>query len=186
MKIEILDEPELEFAAGARHIDIRFGLMHAGSLDVLNPAMRTISVGLVGTSETVEGFARWLDRCRGEIPAKESPYTNFFPRFPGFQPDTAFRSTLLLDSRTQHTIPVRDLAHLTKASRSNRAVEAAVEVFVDGMRYVAEKSRPDVIVCLPPSELWEAVKGDEDEASDGEHERPTGPSARSSGLMWNG
>jgi len=32
--IEVFDEPELEFGAEIRHIDIRFGIMNYGPLDV--------------------------------------------------------------------------------------------------------------------------------------------------------
>src|SRR5689334_16805418 len=170
MKLDILDEPELEFASGARHIDIRFGLMTAGPLDVLSPRTRAISVGGVGTADTVEAIVRWLERCREDIPAKVSLYPNLFPRFPGFRPDTAFRSTLLLETRTQRAISHRDLARLTHAPRSNKLIEAAVEVFLDEMRYVSEKTRPDVLICAPPFDLWEMVKGDQPFDDAGERE----------------
>lgn len=167
MKLTILDEPELEFAAGARHVDIRFGLMGAGPLDVLNPRTRAISVGLVGTTQTVEGIGRWLDRCRDVILGKESPYHNLFPRFPGFRQDCAFRSSLLLEGRAQRTILQRELTKVTQAPMSNAMIEAAAELFLDDLRYVAEKARPDVLICAPPLEVMEAVKG-EPRATDGE------------------
>jgi hypothetical protein len=160
MKIDVLDEPELEFAGAAKHVDIRFGLMNAGPLDVLSPRTRTISLGFVGTTETLEGLTRWLERCRGEVPAKESHYPNLFPRFPGFRPDTGFRSTLLLESRSQRAIHQRDLAQVTKAPRSNRLVRAAVDLFLEEMRYLAENARPDVLVCAPPFDLMKVVKDD--------------------------
>ena len=170
MKIEILDEPELEFAAGTRHIDIRYGLMNAGPLDVLTPRLRTVSIGIVGTTTTIEEIGIWLERCRGEIPAKESPYPNLFPYFPGFQSATAFRSTILLESRTQRPVRQRDLDQLTKGRhRSNQLVGAAVELFLEEMRYIAETAHPDVLVCAPPLELWELVKSGEIE-SDNEDE----------------
>lgn len=170
MKVEILDEPELEFAANIRHIDIRYGLMNAGPLDVLNPRLRTIAVGVAGTTATLEEFGNWLERCRGEIPAKESPYPNLFPYFPGFQPDTTFRSTVLLEARTQRAVRQRDLDQLTKGRRrSNQLVNAAVELFLDEMRYIAETAKPDVLVCAPPLDLMEVVKSDEMER-DGEGE----------------
>src|SRR5258708_35873824 len=37
MKAEFLDEPELEFGHGGRHVDIRFGLMSFGPLDIGSP-----------------------------------------------------------------------------------------------------------------------------------------------------
>jgi hypothetical protein len=168
MIAEVLDEPELEFAGGVGHIDIRFGLMHAGPIDVLDVKPRSISVALVGTNETVESLARWLERCRGEIPGKTSPYPNLFPRFPGFNPQIAFRSTLLLGSRTQRTIAQRSIANAIKSPRSNQAVEASVEIFLDEMRYIAEKARPDVLICAPPSDLWDAVQHDRHNQPDSE------------------
>src|SRR5438046_2310825 len=139
MKATVLDEPELEFAGGATHIDIRFGLMNSGPLDVVNPRTRSISVGIVGVPETIEGLARWLDACRTEVPAKDSPYPNLFPRFPGFRPDSAFRSTLLLEDHFQRSVPQRNLALVTKAPRSNEAISAAVDIFLEELRYLAEK-----------------------------------------------
>lgn len=179
MKAETLDEPELEFAGGGTHIDIRFGLMNAGPLDVMNPRTRSISLGLVGTPQTIEGLARWLDRCRQEIPAKESPYTNLFPRFPGFNPDIAFRSTLLLENRFQRTISQRNLDRVTTAPRCNAAILAAVESFMDELRYLAEGARPDVLVCALPFELLALTSGDraeiEESVTGAEAQRGRGP-----------
>ena len=101
MKVECLEEPELEFGAG-RHIDIRFGLMHHGPLDLESAvAPRRINVGIVGSTETVEGLAAWLEKCRDGIPAKASNQPNLFPAFPGFRADNALKTTFILDSRTQ-------------------------------------------------------------------------------------
>ncbi len=53
MKIELIDEPELDFGGG-RHIDIRFGLRNYGPLDFESGlAPREITIGIVGTSETL-------------------------------------------------------------------------------------------------------------------------------------
>lgn len=175
MRLEFLDEPELEFASGARHIDIRFGLMAAGPLDVLNPRTRAISVGLVGTTETVERIGRWLDRCRGEIPGKDSPYPNLFPRFPGFRQDCAFRSSLLLEGRAQRSILQREIVKVTQTPTSNDLVEAAAELFLEEMRYVAEKARPDVLICAPPLDLMEAVKGGSRYAGDEDDDSESAP-----------
>jgi hypothetical protein len=90
MKLEILDEPELEFGSGARHVDIRFGLMDAGPLDVLSPPLRGISVGMVGTAETLEGLARWLDRCRGRSRQSRAPMRTSSLAFQAFAPTRLF------------------------------------------------------------------------------------------------
>src|SRR5262245_7419485 len=102
MKIDFLSEPELEFAGGARHIDIRFGLMNYGPLDAGLPASpKQVRVGIVGSSESVEGFARWIDRCRTGVPAKTSKQPNLFPRFPGFGHETTLAADIVTDATLQ-------------------------------------------------------------------------------------
>jgi hypothetical protein len=97
MKIVFLEEPELEFGTG-RHLDIRFGIMNHAPLDFESPvAPKRINVGLVGTNDTIEGIRTWLERCREPIDAKESNQPHFFPRFPGYSEQTAFRSSLVFE-----------------------------------------------------------------------------------------
>ena len=82
---QLLCEPELEFAAGGRHLDVRFGLLNYGPLDRDSlRARREIKVGMIGTAETIEGLQRWLGKCAAGVDAKESRQPNLFPRFPGF------------------------------------------------------------------------------------------------------
>lgn len=161
MHVEILDEPELEFAGGVRHIDLRYGLAHAGPLDLDNQRMRSISVGIVGSADTVEKLAIWLHRCRSEIAAKDSPYPHLFPSFPGFRMDTAFRSSLQLDGRMQRTVAPRDISRLVKSSPSNQMIRESVDLFLDEMQYLSETSRPDLLLCAPPFELMQVLKDDE-------------------------
>src|SRR5262245_29101546 len=101
MRIDLIDEPELEFGAG-HHIDIRFGLRNYGPLDFKSElAPREIPIGIVGTSQTVEGVREWLERCGNGVDAKASPHPYLFPAFPGFNNDTGFRSSLVFSDRLQ-------------------------------------------------------------------------------------
>ncbi len=85
MKIEFLQEPELEFGNGGRHIDIRFGMMHYKPLDHdSTSAPKDIKLGIVGSSETVEDLEIWIEKCRQGIEAKNSKQPYLFPEFPGF------------------------------------------------------------------------------------------------------
>ena len=69
MKAEFFYEPELEFGNG-KHIDIKFGLMNYGPFDFDNSlAPKKIKLGIVGTPETIEGVAGWLEKCRAGVPA---------------------------------------------------------------------------------------------------------------------
>ena len=61
----VLHEPELEFRAGNRHIDPRYGIAVYGPAGADAPsAPHAIPVGLVGPPQAVEGLRGWLQRCR--------------------------------------------------------------------------------------------------------------------------
>ena len=52
MQAEVLDEPQLEFGGGARHIDPRFGIAAHGPADLDVPGAPTaIRLGLVGPGD---------------------------------------------------------------------------------------------------------------------------------------
>jgi len=58
----------------------------------------------------------------------------------------------------QRTISQRQIAPLLKMQLSNSVVEDAVDLFLQELRYVAESTRPDVLICAPPSDLRDALK----------------------------
>jgi hypothetical protein len=157
MRVEFIPEPEIEFASG-RHIDIRFGLMDYGPLDVDAPDLRTINVGIVGTTQTIEGLAAWLERCREEIPGKvDSKQPRLFPPFPGFRSDTGFRSTLNLEPRHLRAISQRDLERILRGTWSNVAIAEAVNLFREELEYLSENGTVDVVFCAPPMTLLDAM-----------------------------
>jgi hypothetical protein len=159
VKISFLQEPELEFGAGLRHIDIRFGLMNYGPLDVDSElAPRRIRVGIVGTPATVEGARAWLERCRGEIPPPpDIRQPNFHPRFPGFNPDVAFRSTLVLEDALVRRIPDREFEDFKRLGSSNDLARGAAAAIVDECRELVASHAVDVILCPVPPQLVEIM-----------------------------
>jgi hypothetical protein len=176
MKFDFIPEPELEFGGDGRHIDIRFGIMDYGPADAgLSRAPDQIIVGLIGTPANIEGAREWLNRCREEIPAKPSRQPNLFPRFPGFQLDTAFRSTLVLDGGLEREIPARDIERIVRGDNHNRMVAEAVDRFCAEMRLLKEKRPPHVFVCAVPPEIERLRDPDS---------RATGGSANS-GELYN-
>lgn len=153
MKLDFLQEPDLEFGTG-RHIDPRFGLMNYGPLDYERPlAPRQIKLGIVGTPETVEGVHTWFERCRSEIPAKLSRQPNLFPRFPGCNPEASLRTSLVMDQQLQREISPHLFANLGKHSDPDQLVTEAVEMFCAELSYLAEKKVGDVFVCAVPMAL---------------------------------
>lgn len=162
MKIDFLQEPELEFAGHARHVDIRFGLMNYGPLDCSEPvAPKQINVGVVGTAQTIEGVSAWLARCRDGIPAKASKQPNLFPRFPGCKADAGFRVALVLDSTLQRAIPAQQLNELRKYAGTNLVVTEATNIFYEELQYLAQNTPADVLVVAIPMDLLEAMNPEE-------------------------
>jgi hypothetical protein len=158
MKVEFLQEPELEFGVG-RHVDIRFGLMDYGPLDYASPlAPKNIRLGIVGTPCTIEGVQRWFERCRGGIPAKSSKQPNLFPRFPGFGADSVFQSSLVIDSQLQRPIPDREFDRLARSASVDQVVVGAAQLFFTELQYLAQNSNANVLICAMPISLLDALE----------------------------
>lgn len=153
MNATFLSEPELEFGAGGRHIDIRFGLMQYGPLDLTSEiAPRRIRVGLVGTSLGIDGAGQWLEKCRTEIARKKSRQPTLFPRFPGFADDHSFHSTLIIAQHSARSIHGRTFARTSEVDHQGY-VRACVGAFMAEVRHLKESAQVDVVVCVVPPEL---------------------------------
>ncbi len=167
MKGFVLAEPELEFGAGQRHIDPRFGLARFGPADIDTPSAPTaIPIGCVGPRESIESLRRWLDRCRTEIPGKTSKpgQENMFPDFPGFSQETTFHSTLVFDDALTREIPDRVMRTISGDSRL--AAQRAADVYADAAMSLSETGRCKVILCARPDDLDDAPAAGEPEDGD--------------------
>jgi hypothetical protein len=170
MNVTFLDEPSLEFGGSGRHIDIRFGIMEYGPLDrTRGTAPRRIRVGLVGSSETIEGTLAWLDRCKKGLAAKPSRQPNLFPCFPGFTRSLGFLSELMTEDQLQRALPKRTIRDVSLIPSYSQFVVEAVQAVLEEARYLTENTNPDVIVCAIPQEFVSRIDEGEDLASqDGE------------------
>lgn len=169
MKLSYLEEPELEFGGG-RHVDIRFGIMNYGPLDFESKlAPKHINVGIVGTAETIAGVTEWFTRCRVGVaaklnkmdPSKPNRQPNLFARFPGFSADLGFRSTLVLQEDLCSAFSKNDVAEIGRIGQRNERIRRSVDLFMEGVRYLAQSRHPDVIVCAVPLAMLEAMGPDE-------------------------
>ena len=83
MHAEVLDEPELEFGGGNRHIDPRFGIATYGPADLgAAEAPRAIRVGLIGPADQLGGVRAWFERCREPIAGQGRAVPAPVPRLP--------------------------------------------------------------------------------------------------------
>ncbi|WP_405731158.1 hypothetical protein OG607_32840 [Streptomyces sp. NBC_01537] len=155
MRAHVLHEPELEFRAGNRHIDPRYGISVYGPADADSPtAPHQIPIALVGPAQAVDGIRRWLQRCQDRIDAKDTKpgQENLHQPFPGFRADSPFGAELVFDDALVREIPERQLRRLTRADIASATAEA-VEIYSDAARSLAETGRCRVVICARPDEL---------------------------------
>jgi len=158
VKFKFFKEPELEFGNGGTHVDIRYGMMRHGPLDLGDStAPSQLRVGLVGTDETIFAMRQWFDRCRNGIEAKESKLSNLFPRFPGFSETSPFHSSLVFHDRWCAPIRQREFERVLAHAHGNQIVREAAALFVEHAESLIDHSGPMVLVCAPPKELLAAV-----------------------------
>jgi hypothetical protein len=154
MRLFNVDEPELEFGGSQPHIDIRFGLKDYGPLDLLSTqSPKAIRVGVVGTSDGVEGFTQWITECRSGIEAKKSRQPYLFPSFPSNDGKTAFNCEFGTDSLLTRELGRSQLIKLGLVTGIEERIRQAVDLFVAEIKHLCDKTKPDVIVCAFPEEL---------------------------------
>lgn len=160
MKPSFLHEPELEFGNSGTHVDIRYGLLRYGPLDVGEATSPTqLKVGLVGTQETIDEIRHWFEHCRDGVPAKQTRLGNLFPMFPGFSEESKFQSSLVFHDRWSTPIRQREIDTILQHSRGEQMIREFVSQFLDHAASLTEGGGPQVLVCVPPKDLLAAVDG---------------------------
>jgi hypothetical protein len=151
-RLRYIDEPLVEFGGNGQEIDIRFGLMRHGPLEP-DRASR-LRLGIIGTSETIEGVERFIDRCKAGIDARPSRQPNLFLNFPGLGNANPFRCSFEVDPHARKVLPRGDIAKVVGISSTPKAVEEAVSLFAAQAQAIAEApAPPDVIICALPADL---------------------------------
>ncbi|MER7693623.1 hypothetical protein [Streptomyces sp. NPDC097610] len=176
MKAPVLHEPELEFRAGNRHIDPRYGISVYGPADADSPSgPRQIPIALVGPAQAVDGIRGWLQRCQNQIEAKETKpgQENLHQPFPGFSADSPFSAQLVFDDALVREIPERQLRRLARADIASATADA-VEIYADAARSLAETGRCRVIICARPEELQDREDRPSSEEAAGDREEEQG------------
>lgn len=153
MKPFFIDEPELEFANGARHIDTRHGLAAFGALDrPLEAGLKVVRVGVVGLASDVEMLRGWIDRCREGVDAKDSHRTTLFVEFPGFGEGKPF-CDFVIEDRLVDVISASELERIVAVADEKQFFAASSKRFLEGAADLIEKANASVILCLLPKAL---------------------------------
>jgi hypothetical protein len=151
-----LPEPDLEFGDGGLHLDPRYGLMTHGPLQP-KPGDQ-IRIGVIGTTDTVDGMAAFLERAMTGIDGANERLGNLNPGFPGIGNQNPFRCRFEIDRSACRTVLSKDVRAIQSIPKHDDAVRAAVDLFVDQGRALLEgSSRPEVIVLALPKPIIEKV-----------------------------
>src|SRR4051794_32509716 len=153
MRADVLTEPSLEFAGGARHVDPRFGVAEYGPADLSVPsAPRSIKVGTLGTQASLDQLRDWLERARIEIEGKSPDRPGLWPAFPGFIGSAGYRAEFVLDARLEQPLSARSVELLSQLHPGER-IARAVELYLEALQALVQQGRPDVVICVIPDAL---------------------------------
>src|SRR5579872_2527579 len=158
MNLSILEEPELEFGGGSRHLDIRFGIRDYGPFDLRAPkAPQEVRLGVIGTAETVEGTSRWIEKCSQGIARKETKQPNLFPAFPPVTSTSSFCCEFSTDTTRTRILSSAAIETVGAVEGVALRVERAAALFTKEIEFLAENSNPNVIMCALPLELLDLL-----------------------------
>lgn len=163
MKFHFIEEPNLEFGSGQR-ICPRLGITECGVYDTrLTDRRDKMFVGAVGTNETIDKLDEWLSKCSQYIPGKpDATKPNLFQAFCGFNLETGFKAQFEYGSRLLRPLKNADIEKVLKIPDWNDRVEAAVKMYYEQIKFLAQNRGVDVIVCIIPDVLYDTVSKEKD------------------------
>jgi hypothetical protein len=155
-KSHVFDEPMLEFGDGGQHCDPRQGLRDFGPLQPR--AGDVIRVGVIGTDETVQGFAEFLAETGRGIESASKQLINLNPDFPGLGNQNPFRCKFEVPDGATATLSRRQVNEIREIGRHDQAVRHAVELISSQLSALMESSaKPHVVVLALPVPLIEKL-----------------------------
>jgi hypothetical protein len=151
MIYNFIDEPLLEFGKDT-HFCPRQGISNYDVYDTKFTARKTeLLVGVIGLDEDIEKFNKWIERCKGHIPAKlDNKQPQLFTNFCGFNENTGFRSKFIISSEITRTINNSDIREVVNIKNPDERILQAVELFYNHIKFISQNKLVDVIVCIIP------------------------------------
>ena len=158
MKLQVLSEPDLEFARG-RHICPRAGIYELDVYDSRLPVRRNkLWIGAIGVSDDLESLSTWIRRCWKSIPAKiNARQPTLFPGFCGFNEHVGFLASMSLEDQITRTLQKKVVQRVIEIEEFDRRVDEAVQLFFSHVKFLCQIRNVDVIVCVIPDDLYDAV-----------------------------
>lgn len=159
MKIQLLDEPSLQFGRGDS-ICPRDGISTLNPYDVDSVRPDRIKVGIIGKSDSVDIILNWLNSCRRSVAAKKSTLIKLFPEFMGFNKNEAFNAEFVYDDGYIRKINNSDFEHIINSEKGySKLIELFVELYLSEIKFLAKNKNPDVILCVITEKFVQTILG---------------------------
>lgn len=158
MKLVHIHEPRLEFHDGT-HICPRRGIAAYGVYDKNSLTRRTdILLGAIGTSANLEELSTLLEDMKGPIQGVGKDIKlNLFPDFCGFNKETGFYADFIFNKDLGRQLRQLDIERVCKINDRSQRIEEAMELYYEEIKFLAQNRPVDVIICVLPKSLFEAV-----------------------------
>lgn len=161
MKLSFINEPRLQFADG-EHVCPRRGISAYGVYDKNSQTRRAhIHLGVIGTTNDLEAMAQWLSRMKAPIKGSaEERKANLFPGFCGFNEDIGFYAKLIFNSDLGRQLRKSDIEEICRIENRTDRIEQALKLYYEEVKFLAQNRPVDVVACVLPKDLYEAVSKD--------------------------
>lgn len=161
MKLVHVNEPRLEFFEGS-HVCPRRGIAAYGVYDKGSLTRRTrILIGAIGTSKDLEDFSNLIERMKSPISADVDEHKgNLFPDFCGFNERVGFHAELAFNQDLGRPLRQLDIEKVAKINNRTQRIEAALDLYYEEIKFLAQNRPVDVIVCVLSKSLYDAVSKD--------------------------
>jgi hypothetical protein len=157
MNYTYLEEPLLEFGEDT-HICPRAGIADFSVYDSKNhPRRNDIYIGAIGTNPNFDLFNAWLKKISTQIPAKSSDKPNLFPPFIGFNKYSGYKKDFVLSDTNIKPILSKEISKIINIKQSIERIEAAVKLYAEKIKFLAQNKTPEVIVCIIPDKLYDVI-----------------------------
>ncbi len=159
MKVDFtyIEEPLLDFANGS-HVCPRAGIAAYDVYDANNdPRRDDIFLGAVGTNENIDILKSWLEKNSKFIPRKNSNQPNLFPAFIGFNKQSGYSTEFVISDTNIKALLKKEVSETLKIKNPIKRIEAAVELFSEKIRFLAQNKTPEVIICVIPDGLYDKI-----------------------------
>ena len=162
MNVEHLLEPRLLFANGT-HICPRRGIAEYGVFDQTQATRRSeIYIGGIGTANCIDLLDTWLKRCGGLIAAaSDVKQENLRLPFCGFNRKSGFGADMKYSADLSRTIKKSEIKAILDIEDRSARVLSAIELYYEHVKFLAQNRHVDVVVCVIPNNLYEAIANEE-------------------------